>query len=406
MLYGNNLYKREYDKELQRFEALFNFASIGILVTNRQGEIVLINDFALEQFGYQREELIGQTIERLLPMRFRPKHEEYRDGFSSQPQSRPMGIGMDLFALKKDGTEFSVEVSLSQYQHEEGSFVISYINNITERKKAEEKLEKMHNELEQKIAERTQQLTHALEQLELSKQEVMIALNKEKELSELKSRFVSMASHEFRTPLSTILSSAFLVNQYINTEDQPKRSKHIQRIISSVTLLTEVLNDFLSVGKIEEGGVTVRSNTFDIQLHTTAIIQEMQDLVQEGQKIEYEHKGPTKVKLDPSLIKHILLNLLGNAIKFSGKHAVIRVNTLQKGHIIKLEVSDSGIGISEEDQQHLFERFFRGTNVSNIQGTGLGLHIVSKYAELMNGKITCKSELNKGTTFTVTFLQS
>ncbi|RFM33929.1 PAS domain-containing sensor histidine kinase [Chitinophaga silvisoli] len=406
MLYGNNLYKKEYDKELQRFEALFNFASIGILVTNRQGEIVLINDFALEQFGYQREELIGQTIERLLPMRFRPKHEEYRDGFSSQPQSRPMGIGMDLFALKKDGTEFSVEVSLSQYQHEEGSFVISYINNITERKKAEEKLEKMHNELEQKIAERTQQLTHALEQLELSKQEVMIALNKEKELSELKSRFVSMASHEFRTPLSTILSSAFLVNQYINTEDQPKRSKHIQRIISSVTLLTEVLNDFLSVGKIEEGGVTVRSNTFDIQLHTTAIIQEMQDLVQEGQKIEYEHKGPSKVKLDPSLIKHILLNLLGNAIKFSGKHAVIRVNTLQKGHIIKLEVSDSGIGISEEDQQHLFERFFRGTNVSNIQGTGLGLHIVSKYAELMNGKITCKSELNKGTTFTVTFLQS
>lgn len=406
MLYGNNLYKKEYDKELQRFEALFNFASIGILVTNRQGEIVLINDFALEQFGYQRDELIGQTIERLLPMRFRPKHEEYRDGFSSQPQSRPMGIGMDLFALKKDGSEFSVEVSLSQYQHEEGSFVISYINNITERKKAEEKLEKMHNELEQKIAERTQQLTHALEQLELSKQEVMIALNKEKELSELKSRFVSMASHEFRTPLSTILSSAFLVNQYINTEDQPKRSKHIQRIISSVTLLTEVLNDFLSVGKIEEGGVTVRSNTFDMQLHTTAIIQEMQDLVQEGQKIEYEHKGPSKVKLDPSLIKHILLNLLGNAIKFSGKHAVIRVNTLQKGHIIKLEVSDSGIGISEEDQAHLFERFFRGTNVSNIQGTGLGLHIVSKYAELMNGKITCKSELNKGTTFTVTFLQS
>ncbi|WPQ66505.1 PAS domain-containing sensor histidine kinase [Chitinophaga sancti] len=406
MLYGNNLYKKEYDKELQRFEALFNFASIGILVTNRQGEIVLINDFALEQFGYQREELIGQTIERLLPMRFRPKHEEFRDSFSSQPQSRPMGIGMDLFALKKDGSEFSVEVSLSQYQHEEGSFVISYINNITERKKAEEKLEKMHNELEQKIAERTQQLTHALEQLELSKQEVMIALNKEKELSELKSRFVSMASHEFRTPLSTILSSAFLVNQYINTEDQPKRSKHIQRIISSVTLLTEVLNDFLSVGKIEEGGVTVRSNTFDMQLHTTAIIQEMQDLVQEGQKIEYEHKGPSKVKLDPSLIKHILLNLLGNAIKFSGKYGVIRVSTLQKGHIIKLEVSDSGIGISEEDQQHLFERFFRGTNVSNIQGTGLGLHIVSKYAELMNGKITCKSELNKGTTFTVTFLQS
>ena len=405
MLY-NNLYKKEYNKELQRFEALFNFASIGILVTNRQGEIVLINDFALEQFGYERDELMGESIERLMPMRFRDKHEEHRDSYNNVPQSRPMGIGMDLFAVKKDGTEFPVEISLSQYQHEEGSFVISYINNITERKKAEEKIEKLHNELEQKISERTQQLTHALEQLEQSKQEVMMALDKEKELSELKSRFVSMASHEFRTPLSTILSSAFLVNQYISTDDQPKRSKHIQRIISAVNLLTEVLNDFLSVGKIEEGGVQVRKNTFDIQQHINSIIQEMQELVQEGQQIVYEHKGPTKVQLDPSLLKHVLLNLLANAVKFSAKHSIIRVSTLQKGPVITLEVKDTGIGISEEDQQHLFERFFRGTNVSNIQGTGLGLHIVSKYADLMNGKITCKSELNKGTTFTVTFLQS
>jgi PAS domain S-box-containing protein len=405
MFPGNSVYKKEYNKELQRFEALFNYASIGILVTNRQGQIVLINDFALRQFGYEREELTGDYIEKLMPKRFRHRHVGHRDHYNHHPQSRPMGIGLDLFAIKKDGTEFPVEISLSQYEHEEGSFVISYINNITERKKAEEKIEKLNNELEQKISERTQQLTTALEQLEYSKQEVMTALDKEKELSELKSRFVSMASHEFRTPLSTILSSAFLVNQYITEAEQPKRSKHIQRIISSVTLLTEVLNDFLSVGKIEEGGVQVRTGTFDIQQHVNVIIQEMQDIVQEGQHIHYEHKGATTVQLDPSLLKHILLNLLGNAIKFSGKHTVIQVHTEHTGNDVILKVKDAGIGISQEDQQHLFERFFRGANVSNIQGTGLGLHIVSRYAELMDGNITCESVLNEGTTFTVTFRQ-
>lgn len=406
MLSRNNQYKREYYKELQRFEALFNYASIGILVTNEQGEIVLINDFALRQFGYERDELMGEKIEILIPQRVHHKHERHRENYNHHPQSRPMGIGRDLFASKKDGTEFPVEISLSQYKHEEGAFVIAYINNITERKKSEEKIEKLNNELEGKISERTQQLTHALEQLEYSKAEVMAALDKEKELSELKSRFVSMASHEFRTPLSTILSSAYLVNQYTSADEQNRRSKHIQRIISSVTLLTEVLNDFLSVGKIEEGGIHLRTSSFDIQMHINGVMQEMQDIVQEGQQIVYEHTGPVQVQLDPSLLKHILLNLLGNAIKFSAKNTVIRVNTTHTGNELILKVKDAGIGISAEDQQHLFERFFRGANVSNIQGTGLGLHIVSKYAELMNGHITCASELNEGTTFTITFQQA
>jgi PAS domain S-box-containing protein len=405
MFNNNSLYKKEYNRELQRFEALFNYASIGILVTNQQGEIVLINDFALEQFGYTRDELMGQKIEMLMPKRVHGSHVHHRESYNHHPQSRPMGIGLDLFATRKDGSEFPVEISLSQYKHEEGAFVIAYINNITERKKSEEKIEHLNNELEHKITERTQQLTHALEQLEHSKEEVMLALNKEKELSELKSRFVSMASHEFRTPLSTILSSAYLVNQYTSTEEQNRRSKHIQRIISSVTLLTEVLNDFLSVGKIEEGGVHLRTSSFDISMHISGVIQEMQDIVQEGQKIVYEHTGPVQVSLDPSLLKHILLNLLGNAIKFSAKNKVITVTTTHTGAEVILAVKDAGIGISAEDQQHLFERFFRGANVSNIQGTGLGLHIVSKYAELMDGHITCSSELNEGTTFTITFRQ-
>ncbi len=396
-------YQQKIEKELQRFGALFDYASIGILVTNRRGEIVMINDFALDQFGYLREELLGRTVEALLPAHLRERHIGHRERYVAHPQSRPMGIGLDLFAIRKDGTEFPVEISLSHYQNEEGTFVIAYINNITARKQAEENIERLNNELEQMVEERTLQLRKAMEMLETSKEELTAALGKEKELSELKSRFVSLASHEFRTPLSTILSSAFLVKQYAAEEDQSKRNKHLQRIVSSVNLLTDILNDFLSVGKIEEGKIQVRTINFDVKDLFYNVIQEMQGIIKEQQVIDYQHNGMPDVTLDPSLLKHIVMNLVGNAIKFSDKDATIRVRTYREEDQFKLVVADNGIGMSHEDQQHLFERFFRGANVSNIQGTGLGLHIVSKYSELMDGSISCESELGKGTTFIVNF---
>lgn len=396
-------FKQQLNRELERFGALFDYASIGILVTNQWGEIILINDFALNQFGYRREELLGQKVEILIPKRVHHRHEQHRDRYNAHPQSRPMGIGMDLFAVRKDGTEFPVEISLSHYANEEGHFVIAYVNNITERKKAEEKIENLNNELEAKVEERTGQLTQALELLKISKEELTIALSKEKELGDLKSRFVSMASHEFRTPLSTILSSAFLVKHYAEEKDQPVRNKHIQRIVNAVSLLTDTLNDFLSVGKIEEGKVQVRVSEFDIKDFFNNILQEMQELAKEKQTISYSHSGEATVQLDPSLLKHITMNLVGNAIKFSKSDGVIEIWTMKNENEFSLIVKDYGIGMSPEDQQHLFERFYRGTNVSNIQGTGLGLHIVNKYSELMNGSISCESELNTGTTFTINF---
>ncbi len=397
----DSLYKKQLTRELERFGALFDYASIGILVSDRSGEIVMINDFALHQFGYERGELLHRKVEALIPQRVHAQHVKHRERFNAHPQSRPMGLGLDLFAVRKDGTEFPVEISLSHYNNEEGSFVIAYVNNITERKKAEQAIEKMNDELELMVEERTLQLRRALEELEKSKEELTKALGKEKELSELKSRFVSMASHEFRTPLSTILSSAFLVKQYSSEEELLKRNKHLQRIITSVNVLTEILNDFLSVGKIEEGKVQVRLSQFDIQEHLHTIIQEIQGILKERQVVDYTHSGNTEALLDPSLFRHVVINLLGNAIKFSGPGTTIRVSTEVSGKKLLLTVEDQGVGISEEDQQHLFERFYRGANVSNIQGTGLGLHIVSKYSELMNGKVTCESELGKGTTFFV-----
>jgi PAS domain S-box-containing protein len=381
------------ERNRHEFEALFNNAAIGIITVDRDGKIILVNQFALKQFGYNENELIGQKIEVLIPQRYKQRHENHRSNFSDHnPHARPMGMGMDLFGLKKDGTEFPVEVSLSIYQREGENFSIAFISDISVRKNSELALVQLNAELEKKVEERTKSLQEALE--------------KEKELNELKSRFVSMASHEFRTPLSTILSSAYLVNQYIETTDQPKRDKHIQRIVSSVNMLTDILNDFLSVGKIEEGKIQVRLLDIDIKESVSVYIGELNTILKPGQTINYTHSGDFQVSMDAAMLKHILMNLVSNAIKFSPENTPIEVSTINTKGLLTLSVKDKGLGISKEDQQHLFERFFRGTNVTNIQGTGLGLHIVTKYAELLNGSIECKSDLNKGTEFILTFKQN
>lgn len=369
-------------------EALFNNAAIGIITVDTGGVIRLINNFAERLFGYEKEEVIGQKLEVLIPQRFRKIHTGHREKFSeSSPHSRPMGLGMDLFAITKDGREFPVEVSLSAYDTPEGRFTLAFISDISIRKKSEQELINLNVELEQKVADRTRGLTEALE--------------KEKELNELKSRFVSMASHEFRTPLSTILSSVYLIAKYQQTEEQPKRDKHIQRIVSSVNMLNDILNDFLSVGRIEEGRIQLRFAEEDVEELIHLLINELQAILKPGQEIHYRHNGAKKFMLDGSLLKHIGMNLLSNAIKFSPENKPIHIATTINNGEMTLVVKDEGMGIPIDDQQHLFERFFRAGNVINVQGTGLGLHIVGKYAELMNGHVSFKSEEGKGTTFTV-----
>ncbi len=397
--------------EAKLFQTLFDHASIGIILVNAEAAIISINQFGVAQFGYDsKEEVLGKKIEVLIPARFHHRHVKQREHYLSEPKSRPMGIGLDLFATKKNGTEFPVEVSLGNYQIEEERFVVAFVNDITARKKAEQALLQMNEELEEKVKERTisleetvLKLNETIKEIEEKDKDLRDALSKERELGELKSRFVSVASHEFRTPLSTVLSSVYLLQKYTSTEDQPKREKHIQRIISSVNLLTDILNDFLNVGKIEEGKIQARFSVFDLEKNLSDTISEMQSMCKVGQRILYSHSGDKQVELDPGMFKHISLNLLSNAIKFSPENSEIQLSTKVEDTGIELRIKDSGIGISQEDQEHLFERFFRAANAINIQGTGLGLHIVSKYAELMNGKIACQSEADKGTEFIITF---
>jgi len=209
-----------------------------------------------------------------------------------------------------------------------------------------------------------------------------------------------MASHEFRTPLSTVLSSASLLSKYIKEEEQEKRNKHIQRIKESVNLLNAILEDFLSLGKLDEGKTAVHPGEFDIKELINDTTEEMKGMLKPNQRLIFEYEGQEKVYSDKKLLKNILINLISNAIKFSPDDEAIEVTGKLINGTAEICVTDKGIGIPEEDQEHLFSSFFRGKNAVNIQGTGLGLHIVKRYLDLLNGNVYLHSRLNEGTKIT------
>jgi PAS domain S-box-containing protein len=392
--------------------SLFENATEGIVVSNSQGNIILVNPAACRVFGYRTEELIGQKIEILIPGKVKTNHVKLREGFYQDPKNRVMGHNRDLLAGKKNGETFPVEVSLSTYVQNDERYVIAFIIDITKRKEIEknmirqqQQLEKitddmriLNADLEVKVEERTIILKEALQRLEESQNELNQALDKEKQLNEIKSRFVSMASHEFRTPLSTILSSASLVDKYTTTEDQDKRSRHVEKIKNSVKHLNNLLEDFLSLGKLEEGKIGIHYHEFSLEELIKDTLEEMNPTLKSGQKFIYANSFQNLICSDKNLIRNILFNLVSNAIKFSDINSTIHIQSKEKEGIAHVFVTDEGMGISTEDKEHLYSSFFRGKNVVNIQGTGLGLHIVKRYVDLLGGSIQLESVLNRGTT--------
>jgi len=415
VLHIKKLY-RSIESDQSQTNALFEHATEGIILTNGKGEIVLINPAALNLFHFEKDELLGKSIEILIPQRLGGAHVKYREGFYKAPSNRSMGHGRDLKAKTREGTEFPVEVSLSYYKQKDEFFVIAFIVDITARKQYEHELvqrkEQLENittdirllnaELENKVDERTMILTEALQQLEQSQQELSETLNKEKELNEIKSRFVSMASHEFRTPLSTVLSSAALIAKYTKEEEQANRDKHVKRIKESVKHLNDLLEDFLSLGKLEEGKVKTEFAFFNAKDFINEVTEEMKPVLKPNQFIKFTFAGADNFFTDKRLVKNILINLLSNAIKFSKEGDEIKLECNNTAGQLVIHVIDKGIGISREDQQHLFTSFFRGNNAGTIPGTGLGLHIVKRYASLLKGEIELESAVGVGTTITVT----
>jgi signal transduction histidine kinase len=245
----------------------------------------------------------------------------------------------------------------------------------------------VYNELEDRVKARTRELINSL--------------NREKEMSARKRQFFSMASHELKTPLTTILMSASLLEDYNEGEHAEKRAKHINRIRASSKQLMEIVNDFLASEKMEQGKTEMVFESFDVKQFTTAVIEQMESSLKNGQKIRYVHQGNTTIVLVKNILHNILLNLLSNACKYSPENQPIDLCIQVTGNELTLQVKDYGIGIPAEDQPHIFNDFFRAKNTTGIEGTGLGLHIVKRYLELLNGSIHFSSRYNEGTTFTV-----
>lgn len=496
------------DLGLNVFKELFERAAEGLIVSDREGIILLTNPRTDEMFGYEHMELIGQKVEILIPEKLHDQHVNHRGDYNKTPKRRPMGKGMSLWGKKKNGELLPLEISLSHFGKGKDMKTMALINDITNRKQIEEKLLRLNQNLEKRVKQRTKELVNSqelyiaiarnfpdgtisvfdrdlnyvffegkelyeagidsaeiigtsikerlpkdvkdrvVEHLENvfegksgtihfetrmnhyelnavplfeedgnisqilmvernitaqknAQDNILAALEKERSLNELKSRFVSMASHEFRTPLTTILSSVSLIDRYMDGTDD-KVNKHINRIKSSVQNLTSILNDFLSLDKLEEGKVWSKPSAIDVNELGKDVVDEMDHILKKGQVIEYRYSGPKgTVQLDGQIIRNILINLMSNAIKYSNEGQEIVLDMVMSGKDLTLEVIDQGIGIPEDEQHQLFERFFRAKNVTNIGGTGLGLNIVKKYTDLMDGDITFSSKSGKGTRFTI-----
>lgn len=385
-------------------EAIIETAIDGIITIDSKGLIESINPAALRLFGYDAEEVIGHNISVLMPEPDHSKHDSYIANYKKTGHKKIIGIGREVEGRRKDGTTFPFRLAVSEVFYKDKSIFTGFIHDLTKEKEAESRLLQHTLELEEAVRYRTKDLINVISELEKAKADVSNSLEKEKELNQLKSRFVSMASHEFRTPLSSVQLSASLIDKYAEKSNVEAVSKHTTRIKGAVQLLNNILNDFLSLEKLEAGVVTVNEAPVNVVLLGEEITGEMQMICKKNQHIVYQHTGTeAEFSLDAHLLKSTIINLISNAIKYSGEDTFIEFSTEITENECIITVEDNGIGIPEEDQKNLFEPFFRAHNTGNIPGTGLGLNIVKRYISLMGGELTYWSAVNMGTKFKMTF---
>lgn len=385
-------------------EAIIHNAIDGIITIDNRGTVESINPAALVLFGYAAEEVIGNNISMLMPEPDHSRHDSYISNYLSTGEKHIIGTGREVRGKKKDGGTFPFRLAVSEVNYKDRKIFTGFIHDLSKQKKAEERLFEYTQELEHKVRERTKDLIKVISELEEAKEDVSLSLEKEKDLNQLKSRFVSMASHEFRTPLSSVQLSASLIERYLDKRDFENVNKHTNKIKGSVQLLTNILNDFLSLERLEAGRVMAVTEPTNIVQLAEDITEEMQLLSKQNQHIVYQHTGSTGIfTLDPNLLKNSIINLISNAIKYSGENTFIEFNSEINEKQCIITVKDDGIGIPQEEQKSLFEPFFRANNIGNIPGTGLGLNIVKRYVQLMNGEVSFVSNQEEGTIFTLIF---
>lgn len=404
-------------------DALFHTATDGIIIINQKGIMMSVNPAAATLFGYEVHEMINQNINLLTPIPHKKTHDGYIRNYLETGIKKIIGIGREVNGQRKDGSLFPLRLSISEVKLENRILFTGILHDLTKEKARDNAINQLNQKLEQRVEERTKELEKVVnrllvtnkqlkqeiqdrkiaeKELRLKEKETHSALLKERELSDMKSRFVTMASHEFRTPLSSILTSAELLELYQNSGRFEKCGRNIDRIKNSVNHLTNVLNEFLSLSKLEMNNIKAEPISFIFDDFAEQLMESLNSILKDGQKIIFRGLGKSKnVHLDKTFLNHTLTNLLANAIKYSNNGQTIQLTANLKENKLTIEVQDEGIGIPEEDQKHLFGRFFRAHNVENISGTGLGLNIAKKYVDLMNGNIHFSSKLGKGTIFTI-----
>jgi PAS domain S-box-containing protein len=374
-----------------RFRKLLEVAPDAILEVNGNGRIVLLNETAEKMFGYSREELLHLDVDQLVPAAMRPGHGRHRTSYTSHPQTRPMGTGLQLNAQRKDGSLFPVEISLSQNWTEEGLRVIAIVRDISERRQAEDRLRAVREQY-------TQELTAKNAQLEARNREVEKA-------NRLKSEFLASMSHELRTPLHTVIGFTELLLEEAEGPLNPKQKRFLDHIEQDSRHLLELINEVLDLSKIEAGRLKLQMENFDFAACLAETLAGIRQQA-ESKNIRLENRNSFLglVHADRVRIKEILYNLLSNAIKFTHDGGNVWVESSVQDGFLKITVGDTGIGIAPEEHASVFEKFYQvGDTTRGVrEGTGLGLAITKELVAMHGGSISLESEKGHGSRFSFT----
>ena len=398
------------------YKICFDSLIEGLCIANDAGEIVMNNSACEEIFGYDSGELIGQSVDILIPEPHRNVHHYHFETYFEHPRKIKKGKGREFLGQHKNGEILDLEIGLNFFEYEGKRYAKALISEIGARKKKVTEIKESNRRLESEVDRRTELLTKAVSELEranfMLKEEVderiraeknaKRAFEKEKELSQMQAKFLSMVSHEFKTPLSGILTSASLVDKYNQKSPNERISNHVATIKNLVLQLNDILDDFLFLENSESGKYQFTSSRFKICDLIRKIVSDAGALMKPGQKFEIiPCLNASPILQDRKVVDIILRNIIYNAIKYSPANSTIQIK-IRINDKLSIEIRDEGIGIPEEAIEHIFDRFYRAKNVLHIQGTGIGLNIVRRHLLQMKGSIEISSKENEGTTVFVT----